>query len=74
MAAKKKRNITITGQTIPDYAIINPDMKPVTTHGVKRDYERLLGDACYFIHTEVDKKKLTTEFIKYCAATFDKKA
>lgn len=72
-AAKKKRNVSITGLTIPDYAIINPDMKPIIHKGVKKDYTRLVQDACYFIHTEVDKKKITGEFIKYCAATFDKK-
>jgi hypothetical protein len=72
-AAKKKRNISVTGATIPDYGIIDPGMKPVTINGIKRDYERLVADACYFIHTEVDRKKLTGEFIKYCAATFDKK-
>lgn len=73
MAAKKKRNVSVAGLTIPDYAIIKPDMKPITHKGVKKDYHRLVMDACYFIHTEVDKKKITAEFIKYCAATFDKK-
>lgn len=73
MAAKKKRNISIAGLTVPDYASINPDMKPIVHKGVKKDYHRLVQDACYFIHTEVDKKKITAEFIRYCAATFDKK-
>ena len=73
MAAKKNRNISVTGATIPNYGIIDPDMKPITNNGIKKDYERLITDACYFMHTEVDRKKRTAEFIKYCAKTFDKK-
>lgn len=72
MAAAKKRNISMSGMTVPDWGIINPDMKPAMIRGLKRTYERLVQDACYFIHTEVDNKKLTGEFIKYCAKTFDK--
>lgn len=72
-AAKKKRNISMSGMTVPEWTIIDPDMKPVVLRGLKRDYKRMVDDACYFIHTEVDTKKLQADFIKYCAATFDKK-
>ena len=72
-AAKKKRNISITGQSVPDWGMITPDFKPATIKGVKKNYSRLVQDACYFIHTEVERKKITGEFIKYCAAAFDKK-
>jgi hypothetical protein len=39
---------------------------------MKKDYDRFIKEACSYIHTEVDSKKVTTEFIKYCAKTFDK--
>lgn len=63
----------MSGMTIPDWALIDPDFKPAIIKGVKRDYNRLVGDACYYLHTEVDGKKLQAEFIKYCSANYDKK-
>lgn len=62
----------MSGMSIPDWKIIDPEMKPVVIAGMKRGYERLFQEACYYIHTEVDDKKLQAEFIKYCSEKFDK--
>lgn len=74
MAAKKrKQNVSMGGLTIPDWSMVRPDVKPFTERGIKRDFERLLWEAEFYIHYEVGEKTLAKEFIKYCAKNFDKK-
>lgn len=77
MARKGRRTagkqINASGLTIPQWGIIEPDMKTVRSGGMNKGYERLLWEACSYVHTEVDEKKVAAEFIKYCAKEFDKK-
>lgn len=70
--AAAKRTMSTTGQTIPNWKIIDPEMKPTVIDGQKRSYARVLADACYYIHTEIDNKKLQAEFVLYCEKHFDK--
>ena len=65
-------NLSASGLAIPDWKLIDPEAKPVTHKGMKKDYDRFIKEACSYIQTEVDNKKITAEFIKYCAKTFDK--
>lgn len=72
MAAKKNKLGIATGFTRPEWALIDPEMKPIRSGGLKRDYNRLFWEAEYFLHYEVADKSLTAEFIKYAAKHFDK--
>ena len=71
-AKKNSVNLSASGLAIPDWKLVDPEAKPVTHKGMKKDYDRFIKEACSYIHTEVDSKKVTAEFIKYCAKTFDK--
>lgn len=71
--AKSNKKVTESGQSIPDFSIIHPDMKPVSRDGIKRGYQRLLWEALSYVHYEISDKKLAAEFIKYCNKHFDKK-
>jgi len=77
MARKGRRTagnqINASGLIIPQWGIIEPDMKTVRSGGLNKGYERLLWEACSYVHTEVEEKKIAAEFIKYCAKEFDKK-
>ena len=68
-----KRKVSSTGYTIPEWVLIDPDAKPFTSGGLRRDYKRLFWEAQYYIHYDVSSKVLSSEFIKYCAKHFDKK-
>lgn len=70
MATKKK--ISKTGFSIPEWDLIDVTSKPFTKNGVKYTYDRLLKNALWYIHQEVDIKKLSAEFQKYCLKNFDK--
>lgn len=69
----KQKKVTESGQSIPDWTIIEPDMKPINKDGIKRDYNRLLWEALSYVHYDIADKKLAAEFVKYCAKHFDKK-
>lgn len=73
MPKRKGKEISISGITAPDWAMISPDIKPFTTNGIKRDYHNLLQGALWYVHYEVSDKVLKTEFLKYCNDRFDKK-
>lgn len=74
--ARKPRKVQTThtvGVAKPEYASIYPDMKPLRKGGINKDYKRMLSDAIFWIHHEVDSKKLAAEFVKYCEKKFDAK-
>lgn len=71
--AKAPRKLSVNGMSEPDWRIVQPDMKPVRINGIEKDYKRLLWEADSFVHSEVDDKKKTASFIKYCEKNFDKK-
>lgn len=71
--AAPKRNLSVNGFSIPDWAIIKKDVKPFKNkNGIMVDYNRLFQDAMYYVHYEVQTKHLTNSFAKYCER-FDKK-
>lgn len=63
--AKRKQQFSKSGISIPDYSIIKVGMKPVKALNIMRDYQRLLRDALWYVHYEVDTKTLAKEFGKY---------
>lgn len=69
----KQKKVTESGQSIPDWTVIKPDMKPVSRDGISRSYERLVWEALSYVHYEIADKKLSAEFVKYCNKHFDKK-
>jgi hypothetical protein len=71
--AAKRRNVTSTGSSIPDWRTIQPGMKPVHSHGQDKGYERLFWEAHSFVHYEVAEKALADSFIKYAEKAFNKK-
>lgn len=76
MAARKNRRPQTThtvGVAMPDWKAIDPDMKPIRQGGINKDYKRILADAIFWVHHEIDTKKLAAEFVKYCEKTFDAK-
>lgn len=73
MAAKKAKQFSHGGFTIPKWKEINPNEKTVTVGGIRYDYNRRMKDALFYIHIEVDQKKLAAEFQKYMLKDHDKK-
>lgn len=72
MAANRKM-VTASGQSIPEWKIVQPNMKPVLINGQLKDYRRLLWEAQYFVHYEVADAQLADSFVKYVEKTFGKK-
>lgn len=73
MAAAKRKNVASSGQSIPEWKIVQPDMKPILVNGQMKDYQRLLWEAQYFVHYEISDKQLADSFVKYAEKTFGKK-
>ncbi len=71
--AKAPRKLSANGFSEPDWRLVQLDMKPVRINGIDKDYNRLLWEADSYVHYEVDDKKKTASFIKYCEKNFDKK-
>lgn len=71
--AKRKKAVSTTGQSVPDWGMINPDIKPITVAGIQKDYARLLRDALDYVHYEVAVKTLASEFVKYAGKHYDRK-
>jgi hypothetical protein len=63
--AKRKQQFSKSGISIPDYNIIKVGMKPVKVQNIMRDHQRLMRDALWYVHYEVDNKTLAKEFGKY---------
>lgn len=72
MARKAKQTFSSTGIVRPDYSIIQADMKPIKVGGLNRDYSRLVDDAMWYIHYEIDAKTLVKALIKYTNDTLGK--
>jgi hypothetical protein len=70
MAVKKKNLGNATGFARPEWALINPEAKPIRSGGIKRDYDRLFWEAEFYLHYEIADKTLASEFVKYCAKNF----
>jgi hypothetical protein len=70
--AKRKTEISATGITAPDWAMVDCDIKPFTANNIKWDYKRLLQGALWYTHYEVSDKILMAEFLKYCNKKFNK--
>ena len=60
-----KQQFSKSGITVPDYGLINANGKPVKLQGQTRDYQRMLDDALWYVHYEVDHKTLAKELGKY---------
>ena len=69
----KQKKVTESGQSIPDWTVIEPGMKPISRDGIRRSYDRLVWEALSYVHYEIADKKLAAEFVKYCNKHFDKK-
>jgi hypothetical protein len=70
---KAKRNtLTNSGQSIPNWKIVQPNMVPITVDGQVKDYKRLFWEAQYFVHYEVSDKQLADSFVKYAEKHFNK--
>lgn len=65
MARGKKAQFSKSGISIPDYSIIHADMKPIKVANINRDYDRLMRDALWYVHYEIDTKTLAKELIRY---------
>lgn len=72
MAKGKKQTLNKTGISIPDYSLIQSGMKSFKTDGITRDYNRLMDDALWYVHYEVDNKTIVKEYQKYIAAHVSK--
>lgn len=68
MAKGKKQSYSKTGISVPEYSLIQAGMKPFKTSGITRDYTRLMDDALWYVHYEVDNKIIVKEYQKYIAA------
>lgn len=68
----KNTKISKTGITVPDWSLIDATAKSFTKNGIKYDYDRLIKSALWYVHQDVDTKKIAAEFLKYCSAKFDK--
>ena len=72
MAKRKSGEISAAGITAPDWGMVDCDIKPFTTNGIKWNYDRLLRSALWYAHYEVSSKNLMAEFLKYCNKKFNK--
>jgi len=63
--ARGKKQFSKSGISVPSYSDIKSDMKPVTVEGMKRGYDRLMADALWYVHYEIDTKTLAKEYLKY---------
>lgn len=61
----KGQQFSKSGISTPDYALIKAGSKPAKVNGQIRDYQRMLDDALWYVHYEVDHKSLAKEFCKY---------
>lgn len=68
----KRKEISAAGLTAPDWTMVDVNIKPFTTNGIKFDYKKLLQGALWYTHYEISSKVLMAEFLKYCNKKFDK--
>lgn len=72
MARGKKAQFSKSGISIPDYSLIQAGMKPIKQGELQRDYDRLMQDALWYVHYEVDTKTLAKELVRYVERHVDK--
>lgn len=62
---QKRKSVSSSGQLLPKWAAIQPDMVPTLDREQVRSYSRLFWEAQSYTHYEVSEKHLSDAFSKY---------